>query len=233
MADESPPLYARLAAAYVRGKLAHHDATAGVPELFGPPLDALDEAAVDRLLQLGREQGLRLHRFKRTMGLARVAKVLGTLKGLAPAELLDIGSGRGAFLWPLLDAFPGLPVTALDRLDYRAADIQAVHDGGMGSVTALHGDVTALGFAEDSFDVVTLLEVLEHIPDTRRALAEVCRVARRFVVLSVPNAPDSNPEHIHLFNTTTLEPLLRAAGAARVTFDSVQGHLLAVAKMSR
>jgi len=233
MIDESAPLYTRLAAAYVRGKLAPLDAAAAAPELFGMPLDALDEAPLDRLLQLGREQGLRLHRFKRTMGLARVAKVLGILKGLGPEELLDIGSGRGAFLWPLLDAFPGLPVTALDRLDYRAADIQAVHDGGMASVTALHGDVTALGFADDSFDVVTLLEVLEHIPDTSRALAEVCRVARRFVVLSVPNAADNNPEHIHLFSTAMLEPLLLAAGAARVTFDSVHGHLLAVARMGR
>src|SRR5262245_36818188 len=99
-----PPLYLRLAAAYVRGRLK------------------LAETEVEALLRIGREEGLRLHRFKRSTILPRVAKVLGILRGIGPADLLDIGSGRGVFLWPLLEAFPSLPVTALDRLEYRVAD---------------------------------------------------------------------------------------------------------------
>ena len=230
MIDE-PALYTRLAAAYVRGKHGQ------VPEidlsLYDAPLDTLDAAQLAALVRIGRAAGLRLHRFKRTMGLPRVAKVLGALKGIAPAELLDIGSGRGAFLWPLLDVFPWLPITALDTLDYRVADIQAVIDGGVGNLTALHGDATRLPFDDGQFDVVTLLEVLEHIPATDRALAEVCRVARRFVVLSVPAKADDNPEHIHLFDAATLDRLLRSAGAVRTTFDYVPGHIIAVAKVGR
>src|SRR5688572_21818678 len=180
MNDDSTPLFLRLAAAYVRGKLGH---TPGIaPALIDAPLDSLDDAQLDALVRLGRAHELRLHRFKRTMGLPRVAKVLGVLKGILPTELLDIGSGRGAFLWPLLDAFPWLSVTALDTLDYRVADIQAVHDGGVVCLSAVHGDATQLPFDNAQFDVVTLLEVLEHIPDTVVALSEVCRVARRFVV---------------------------------------------------
>src|SRR5687767_2195279 len=109
MIDE-PALYTRLAAAYVRAKYGQAPETD--LSLFDAPLDALDAAQLAALVRIGRAAGLRLHRFKRTMGLPRVAKVLGALKGIAPAELLDIGSGRGAFLWPLLDAFPWLPVTA-------------------------------------------------------------------------------------------------------------------------
>ena len=41
----------------------------------------------------------------------------GEGRGLAPASLLDVGSGRGAFLWPLLEAFPGLPVIAVEIAD--------------------------------------------------------------------------------------------------------------------
>ena len=231
-ARESPPLHTWLAAAYVRGKLAEHPAATGVPTLFSAPFETLDEESFHALIHLGREQGLRLHRFKRAMGLPRVGKVLGILKGLRPADLLDIGSGRGAFLWPLLDAFPDLPVTALDRLDFRAADIAAVHAGGFRSLTSILGDVTALTFDQDSFDVVTMLEVLEHVPDPARALREVCRVARRFVVLSVPSAPDNNPEHIHLLSSATLQTLLQAAGADRVTFEHVHGHLIAVARVA-
>ncbi|MFL6233129.1 MAG: class I SAM-dependent methyltransferase [Thermoanaerobaculia bacterium] len=221
--QEEPPLYSRLAAAYVRGKLT--------PGPEAPPLDALGEAELQEIIRLGREEGLRLHRFKRTLELARVSRVLGVLRGIGPADLLDIGSGRGAFLWPLLDAFPWLPVTALDRLPYRVADIQAVHDGGVETLTAAHGDVAALDFDDHSFDAVTLLEVLEHVPDPPRALAQVCRVARRFAVLSVPSQPDNNPENIHLFSAATLESLLREAGAVRVTFDHVPGHRIAVARV--
>lgn len=220
---EEPPLYSRLAAAYVRGKLTEAPS--------GPSLDLLEEAGLEAVIRRGREAGLRLHRFKRTMELARVARVLGVLKGIGPADLLDLGSGRGAFLWSLLDAFPWLPVTALDRLAYRVADIQAVRDGGVETLTAAHGDVTDLPFDDRSFDVVTLLEVLEHIPDPPRALAQVCRVARRFAVLSVPSQPDDNPEHIHLFSAARLESLLREAGATRVTFDHVPGHRIAVARV--
>jgi SAM-dependent methyltransferase len=224
-------LYIRLAAAYVRGMCGPTSASDAV--LFTAPLDTLDSAQLDALVQLGRAAELRLHRFKRSMGLPRVAKVLGVLKGIAPAELLDIGSGRGAFLWPLLDTFPWLPITALDTLDYRVAGIQALRDGGVENLSALHGDATNMPFEDRQFDVVTLLEVLEHIPDTQRALAEVCRVAQRFVLLSVPSKPDNNPEHIHLFDAATLERLLRASGADRVTFDYVPGHLIAVARLDR
>ncbi|HLJ81707.1 MAG TPA: class I SAM-dependent methyltransferase [Ktedonobacterales bacterium] len=224
------PYYERLAAAYVRGRLSGSPAHETHHILFSTPLDALAKCDLETLIQIGLDAGLRLHRFKRTMELPRVRKVLGVLKGLQPSSLLDIGSGRGAFLWPLLDAFPDLPVTALDLLDYRVADILAVRDGGVSTVTSLCGDATRLPFADKRFDVVTLLEVLEHIPDTQRALAEVCRVAGRFVVLSVPTKPDNNPEHIHLFDQRTLSELLRAHGMAHIHADYVHNHLIMVAR---
>jgi ubiquinone/menaquinone biosynthesis C-methylase UbiE len=219
----------RIAAAYVRGKL--RDVQQQHEHLFAAPLDALTPAQHAELVETGLAGGLRLHRFKRTMGFARVAKVLGVLRGVQPATLLDIGSGRGAFVWPLLDAMPFLPVTAIDTLLHRVADLQAVCDGGIDTLNAQRVDATALPFADRSFDVVTMLEVLEHIPDTERALGEVCRVADRFVVLSVPSKADNNPEHIHLFDAPTITALLRAQGVARVKIDNVLNHLIVVAKV--
>ena len=229
--SSAPAYYPQLAAAFVRGKLMQTPLQEQHRALFAQPLESLSDEQMDDLIQLGLAQGQRLHRFKRTMELARVRKVLGILKGLQPTNLLDIGSGRGAFLWPLLMEFPHLPITALDLLDHRVADMQAVHAGGMAQLTALKMDATTLAFPDRSFDVVTLLEVLEHIPATARALAEVCRVARRAVICSVPSKEDENPEHIHLFDERTLRGLLAEQGAQHINVSYVLNHMLLVAKM--
>lgn len=222
--------FERLVAAFIRGKLPLEQSHAA---LFKKPLDELSVGEMQTLIQLAQDQELRLHRFKRTMELPRVRKVLGILKGLQPGNLLDIGSGRGAFLWPLLDSFPHLSVTCVDVLDHRVADIQAVQRGGIEQLNALKADVKALPFAKRAFDVVTMLEVLEHIPDTRCALAEVCRVAGKFVILSVPSKEDDNPEHIHLFNQQHLQPLLAEQDIRRVSFDYVPNHMIVVARIEQ
>jgi 2-polyprenyl-3-methyl-5-hydroxy-6-metoxy-1,4-benzoquinol methylase len=203
--------YLALAAAYARGALGRPD---------------LDDAAA---LAAGVAAGLRLHRFKRTAGLPRVKRVLGALRGLGVARLLDVGSGRGAFLWPLLDGLPGVVVTSIDVLAHRAEAVAAVGRGGIDRLSAARMDATALGFADGSVDAVTLLEVLEHMPDPAAAAREALRVCRVAVVATVPSHEDDNPEHIHLFAPAQLSALFEAAGARRVTVEHVLGHRVCVA----
>ena len=220
--------FTRLAAAYVRGRLG-----ASIPtDLLDTPLEELSEGRLDDIIATGLAAGLRLHRFKRTIGLPRVRKTLGALHGLAPESLLDVGSGRGAFLWPLLDAFPDLPVTTLDLLAHRVADMEAVRAGGVWRLHPVLGDATAMPFEDRAFDGVTALEVLEHIPHAERALAECCRVARRFVIVSCPSRPDDNPEHIHLFDPRDLARRLVGQGFARITTEQVLNHVILVARRS-
>lgn len=220
--------FEKLAAAYVRGKLAS-DETA-TDDLFAHPLEELTDADCCALIERGLAAGLRLHRFKRTMGLARVQRVIGMLYGLQPASLLDIGSGRGAFLWTLLESFPELPVTCIDLLDHRVADIEAVRRGGISNLSGIEMDASVMTFADDEFDVVTLLEVLEHIPDSASVAREVVRVASRFAVVTVPSHEDDNPEHVHLFDRDRLTALFLDAGAARVNCEYVLNHLVAVVR---
>ncbi len=231
--NEEPEYFLTLAAAFVRGRLKNDRVHAEYASLFVRPLDELTEDEMRMLVQLSKEEGLRIHRFKRTMELPRVHKVLGILKSMQAQNVLDIGSGRGAFLWPLLHEFPYLPVTAVDILDYRVADLQMVHDGGIERLTAVQASATELPFADHTFDVVTMLEVLEHIPATATALNEVCRVAQRFLILSVPSKEDDNPEHIHLFDAESLKHHLLASGAERVTVEYILNHMIVVARMGR
>lgn len=204
--------FTRLAAAFVRGRLGG----------LAPGL------ATEELIAAGLAAGLRLHKFKRHTELPRVRKVIGVLRGLAPRTLVDVGSGRGTFLWPLLDAFPDLRVTAVDTNPARVADINAVHDGGVANVRALRTDATALELEDGAAEVVTALEVLEHLPAPERAAAEAVRVASRYVVASVPSKEDDNPEHIHLFDRRGFEALFLRAGARTARVDYVPGHMLAV-----
>ena len=208
----SEQYYRELAAAFVRGRLAQTS----------------EDADLDALIRRGRAAGLKLHKFKRSAELPRVRKVIGILRAIAPDRLLDIGSGRGTFLWPLVDAFPSLHVTAIDRAAGRAADLGAVARGGITRLQAVRMDAHALAFADGSFDVVTMLEVLEHVADPARAAAEALRVARGFVVASVPSKPDDNPEHLRLFDARALERLFQSAG--RVQCEYVRSHIVMVAR---
>jgi len=220
--------YEKLATAFVIGKLKFSDTIylTSIKE----SLEKMAPAQLNAIIQAGIEKGLKLHKFKRTIQLPRVNKVLGILKGLHPEGLLDIGSGRGTFLWPLLDSFPMLEVTCIDIQSLRVDDINALHIGGIPNVKAILMDAEDIKLQEESFDVVTALEVLEHIRDPEKALSEAIRVSKRFVVVSVPSKEDNNPEHIHLFNQAVLHDMLNKIDISKVNFEYVHNHLIAIVR---
>lgn len=205
--------YTRLAAAYARGML--------------PDTSGCDAA----LIEAGRAAGLKLHRFKRTAELPRVRAVIGMLQGLTPESLLDVGSGRGVFLWPLLDSFPSLPITAVDMDPTRIDHIEAVRRGGRDGLWSHAMDAAAMKFGDGEFDGVTVLEVLEHVDDPLAVAREAVRVARRFVIASVPSKEDDNPDHIRLFDARSLSALFGDAGASRVSVEYVLNHMICLAKL--
>lgn len=207
-------MYLGLAAAYVRGSL---------PDARGLG----DEEAVAH----AKAQGLRIHRFKRNAELPRVRAAVGVIRSFCPGNLLDVGSGRGAFLWPLMDAFPWMPVTSLEADPERHRQLACVSAGGADMLTALNGDVRRAPFDDGSFDAVTVLEVLEHLPDPEKAVAECVRVAGRVVVASVPSKPDDNPGHIQLFTPDRLERMFLDCGALTAKIDHVPGHMICIASV--
>ena len=214
----------RLAAAYSRGTAAQQPGL--LPEtLWRRPLAALTPQEAAAILRAGEAAGLRLYHFKQREPLPRVRAVLGFLRGVQPESLLDVGSGRGAFLLPFLEAFPATPVTALDLLPHRVELLRRLAGGGIDSLTAQEADLCRWDGGGRRYDVVTLLEVLEHIPDVEAAVRAAVALARRYVVVSVPSKPDNNPEHIHLLTRDRLTQLFARAGCERLHFGGVNGPL--------
>jgi ubiquinone/menaquinone biosynthesis C-methylase UbiE len=51
------------------------------------------------------------------------------------------------------------------------------------------GDVNGIPFRDESFDMVIICEVLEHLEMPEKALAEASRVSKRYCLFSVPREP--------------------------------------------
>ncbi len=175
------------------------------------------------------------HYFKAKEDLPRVKSVLGFLQGVIPAgqckTLLDVGSGRGAFLFPLLRDFPTLEVTSIDILPHRIELLDCLHQGGITNLHPILGDICTWNAPDKSYDVVTMLEVMEHIPDTEAVVRNAIRLAHNYIVVSVPSKPDDNPEHIHLFSNEDLKSLFMEHGCKKVKFISVTNHRIMVAQI--
>ena len=219
--------YRRLAAAYLRGYAIRTACLDRLPSFLRETADIpLTDEEWRCVQDLFAQEKLKLYRFKQNPPLLpRVKKTLGFLHAVQPQSLLDVGSGRGAFLFPFLEEFPWVETTSIDLLDYRIRFLQDIGLGGISNLHAAQADLCAQPFARHSFDVVALLEVLEHIPNAQEAVTAAVQMAKRYIVLTVPSKEDNNPEHIHLFTKDSLTQLFANAGCTKLHFDGVPGHL--------
>lgn len=90
-------------------------------------------------------------------------------------KILDIGCGGGFLTNPL--AACGHRVTGID-LSLSSLQAAQAQDT-TGTVHYLRADAYALPFKNESFDVVTALDLLEHVEDPEKVILEASRVLRK------------------------------------------------------
>lgn len=117
---------------------------------------------------------------------ALVREHIGSVQGL---RILEVACGRGGFVKEL--SRNGAHVTGCDfslaALRVGREKMRTLENGNWAAL--VQGDAQALPFADESFDLVVSCETIEHVPDVRRALREMWRVARprAKLFLTTPN----------------------------------------------
>ena len=104
-----------------------------------------------------------------------------------PESVLDIGCGEGVLTREWAEQLGDGRVVGIDlddpklRTEWRSRE--------RANLEFRVEEATRLGFADDEFDMVTAIEVLEHVPEPETTLGEMARVARRWMLVSVPREP--------------------------------------------
>jgi 2-polyprenyl-3-methyl-5-hydroxy-6-metoxy-1,4-benzoquinol methylase len=105
----------------------------------------------------------------------------------APESVLDVGCGEGVLTLRWAQRLGAAPVVGTDLEDPKLRAEWAARRRENLEFRAM--PVEQLQFGDGEFDLAAAIEVLEHVPDPERAVAEMARVARRHLLVSVPREP--------------------------------------------
>ena len=144
-------------------------------------------------------------------------------------DLLDIGCATGNFLRIARES--GWQVTGIEPID-KAAVIARTHF----HLDVITGTLDEIQFDPESFDVITMWDVLEHLPSPKETLVKCHALLKPegIIVLSIPNLSSYDrylfgeqwigwdpPRHFNLFTDSTLAELLYVTG-----FEPVDKHCI-------
>jgi 2-polyprenyl-3-methyl-5-hydroxy-6-metoxy-1,4-benzoquinol methylase len=120
-----------------------------------------------------------------------MARFEGTLAELfaraAPESVLDVGCGEGVLTHQWAQQLGERRIVGIDLDDAKLKrEWETRRAPNLEYLTML---AEHLPFAEGEFDLASAIEVLEHVPDPEHTVAEMARVAKRHLLVSVPREP--------------------------------------------
>ena len=107
--------------------------------------------------------------------------------GPAAVSRVDVGCGEGRITAEWARRAPQCQVVGLDRASEPLSAAWARH--ALPNLRFVTGDAGALPFADGEFAAASAIELLEQVTDPDAVLAELLRVSRGPVILSVPREP--------------------------------------------
>ena len=144
----------------------------------------------------------------------------------APASLLDVGCGEGVLLQRWAQRLPDARMVGVDLEEPSIQQGWSEHTAANLEYRVVDGP--ELPFADKEFEMASAMEVLEHLPDPERMLAEMARCARTHLLVSVPREPlwrmlnmargaywsslGNTPGHLNHWSARSLRALLSGFG---------------------
>lgn len=156
----------------------------------------------------------------------KTGELVDGIKVYSTSTVIDVGCGDGSLI--AFCARQGSEVIFVDRDEARLAVTEKqVRESPAHAYQGIHSDCDPIPLADDTGDVVICTEVLEHVDDPRRFLAELVRIAKPGgqLLISVPDARSEKlvgatapaayfepPNHIRVFAEGELKQLAIEAG---------------------
>ena len=105
----------------------------------------------------------------------------------APESVLDVGCGEGVLTAGWAERLGDGRVVGIDLEDPKLQAEWARRT--RPNLDFRVEEATSLSFPDDEFEMACATEVLEHVPEPEATLAEMARVASRYMLVSVPREP--------------------------------------------
>ena len=141
------------------------------------------------------------------------------VKHVPKGKLLDVGCGNGSYIQYMQSL--GWEVRGIDF------DSEAVSNARSKGLNVNTGDLEQCLYLDNTFDVITINHVIEHVPKPLDLLQECRRILKRGgkLVIATPNAASwghslygldwrglEPPRHLHIFTPVSLAYLIEQAG---------------------
>jgi 2-polyprenyl-3-methyl-5-hydroxy-6-metoxy-1,4-benzoquinol methylase len=185
------------------------------------PFPSTEQSLQTNLDTYNSEQRIQLYLTKIDYFKKRYRRYLQNIrKYKSHGKLLDVGCNIGLFLVTAKEE--GFEATGIE-LNKECADYAENKFG----LDIVNDYLENKGFQDGIFDIVTMFDVLEHIPDMRNALGEVRRVLKKdgLLVVQLPNLDSvmarltgskwvwfTTPDHLYHFNPKNLSEFLLSNG---------------------
>lgn len=135
--------------------------------------------------------------------------VLNYLRSMDFHSLLDVGCGDGRFLFEVSRYLPDKNLVGIDFSERGIRYATALSP----NVKYICGDITTKTLTDDKFDIVTLIEVLEHIPpnqidDFLEGISFYLRDSGVFIITVPSKNIPVNKKHYHHFDMKSLKEVI-------------------------